>query len=65
MPLQRLHRKNSSQSTKHRLASILSFMVNILKEFASYTSLHGFEKLFDDFDYLNRSSVQTTLSKRY
>lgn len=65
MLLQYFQHKNSSQSNKLRLASILSFTVNILKEFASYSSIHGLAKLVDDFNYLNRSSVQATLSKRY
>lgn len=52
------------QSNKLSLASILSFSLNILKEFASYTSIHGLGKLVDDFNYLNRSSAQTSLSKR-
>lgn len=61
---QHLPHEISSQSNERRLASILSFSMNILKQFASYTSIHGLEKLVDDFTYLNRSSVQATLSKR-
>lgn len=61
---QNLNREIPSRSNKMRLASILSFTANILKEFALYTGIHGLAKLVDDFTFLDRPSVRATLSKR-
>lgn len=65
-PIQeKCERVKKPNTCKKPVKHFLNILINIFFEFATFTSLHGLNNIFGDYEYLNKALNRAKLSKRF